>query len=195
MVYLGVFSYFSKCVCVCECLCVCVCVSVTWLTHSTGVVNSWLRRCSVDEMLSICLVLSSQSEAWNSHLNRAATESMTSRRTRPRVRRRGTRRDRHTWSESCRDTKLPSACVGSVATWREAGGSHQVGGVLHVHAVGEPKRVDERWRHVGAQTGLFSDQLLQTPDGERVLRADEDGSCRQAAAQEAFRGGAERRKT
>lgn len=80
---------------------------VTWLIHRTGVLNSWLRWCSVDETVSICLVLSSQSAAWNSHLNRAATESTTRSRTRPWANKRGTRRERHTWRESCRQTKTP----------------------------------------------------------------------------------------
>lgn len=83
----------------------CTLPALTWLMHSTGVLNSWLRRCSADATVSICLVFSIQSDAWNSHLSRAASESTTRRRTAPRARRRGTRLERHTWRESCRGTE------------------------------------------------------------------------------------------
>lgn len=86
-------------------VCVCACGGVgggTWLIQRTGVLNSWLRWCNEEEKASSCLVLSSQSAAWNSDLNRAATESTTKSRIRPRANRRGTRRDRHTCRESCR---------------------------------------------------------------------------------------------
>lgn len=75
---------------------------VTWLMHRTGVAQSQLRRCSVEDTLSICLVFSCHSAAWNSPLNTAASESSTSRRTSPRASSRGTRRQRHRWRESCR---------------------------------------------------------------------------------------------
>lgn len=130
----------------------CPLTAFTWLMHSTGVLNSWLRRWSVDATVSICLVLSIQSAAWNSHLNRAASESTTRRRTAPRARRRGTRLERHTWRESCKGTEEGNG-VSLYEAWANYGQfsqtkllknydngkgmchTHQVSSVLHVDVV------------------------------------------------------------
>lgn len=143
---------------------------ITWLMHRTGVAKSRLRRCRVEDTASICLVLSCHSAARNSHLNTAATESSTTRRTRPRANKRGTRRERHSWREACGATPW-SAPPPSAANHRRAKSTHQVGGVLHEHAVAEGERADERRRHVRAQSALLRNQLLQTVAGERALRA------------------------
>lgn len=50
--------------------------------------------------------------------------------------------------------------------------------MLHVNVIAELESADQRWGDVRAQTGLVSDQLLQTSAGERILGADVHGSCR-----------------
>lgn len=72
--------------------------------------------------------------------------------------------------------------------------------MFDVNVVTEPESADQGWKDVRAQTGLVSDQLLQTSDGERVLGADIHRSCRETGSersilsvQEAFRDSTERR--
>ncbi|CAN9508004.1 unnamed protein product [Ophioblennius macclurei] len=85
----------------------CVCVCVTWLTQSTALLNSRLRSFRPSDSAISCLFLFSQSSAWNSDLKRAATESTTKRRTRPRASRSRARWDRHAWRDSWRNTGRP----------------------------------------------------------------------------------------
>ena len=49
--------------------------------------------------------------------------------------------------------------------------------MLDVDVITELQAADQGWRDVRAQTGLSSDQLLQTFDGKRVLSADIHSSC------------------
>lgn len=50
--------------------------------------------------------------------------------------------------------------------------------MFNVNVVTELESADQGRGDIGAQTGLVSDQLLQTSDGEGVLGADVHCSCR-----------------